>query len=87
MKRVLVFLMLLIGLQLSAQNYPISNISISLPNNLDANMAKWPIGTSIGQFSISALARMVNGRIENMVKDSRVLVSIKKSGFKNMWRL
>ena len=82
MRKILSLLLLLVSMQLTAQTYPITSINISLPTNPDANTANWPISTSIGQVTITAVNRMVNGRIENIVSHSRILVSIKKGGSK-----
>lgn len=81
MKKIISALALLISIHISAQ-YPITSINISLPANPDANTANWPVGTSVGTFTISALAKVNNGRIDNIVKDSRILVTIKKGGAK-----
>ena len=78
MKRTLSFLVLLVSLQLSAQTYPITSITISLPANPDASLTKWGSGT----LTITASAKMVGGRIDGRVQESKLLVTIKKSGGK-----
>lgn len=61
-----------------AQQYPVTSITISLPQNPDANISKWSTGTSM--LNISAMAKMTNGRIDPMLEGCKILVSIKKSG-------
>ncbi len=63
-----------------AQNYPVTGITISLPANPDANTANWGSGTS--QLTISATARAVNGRVDGLAQESKILVIIKKGGGK-----
>lgn len=66
--------------QAFAQNNPITSITISLPANPDANTVNWGAGTS--QLTISATARAVNGRVDGLAQESRILVIIKKGGAK-----
>lgn len=63
---------------LLAQQYPITSINISLPQNPDASTNKWTSATSM--LNITAMAKMVNGKIDPSVEGSKILVSIKKAG-------
>lgn len=66
--------------QLFAQVYPITGITISLPANPDANTANWTGGTGI--LMITASNRFVNGRVDSRLQESKILVSIRKGGSK-----
>lgn len=66
--------------QAFAQNYPVTSINISMPANPDANTINWGAGTS--QLTISATARAVNGRVDGLAQESKILVTIKKGGGK-----
>jgi hypothetical protein len=81
MKIIFGFLLLLITIQVCAQNYPITGITITLPPNPDANITKWSNGTSM--LSISAVAKAgQGGRIDPALESSRILVIIKKGANK-----
>ncbi|MHB1178927.1 MAG: SdrD B-like domain-containing protein [Daejeonella sp.] len=80
MKKILTLLFLVICVQVFAQTYPITSITISLPANPDANTANWGSGTSL--FTLTASAKAANGRVDGRVQESKILVSIKKGGAK-----
>ena len=80
MKKILTFLMMVISMQMFAQNYPITGINITLPAIPDANTANWGTGTSL--IVITANSKGQNGRIDGAVMESRMLVTIKKGGVK-----
>lgn len=75
MKQLLVFLFAIVSLQITAQTYPITSINISLPANPDAIFDRW--GSS---FTITANARLINGKMDVRLSESRILVIIKKNG-------
>jgi hypothetical protein len=74
MRRIVPFLLLVLSLQSKAQNFPVTSITISLPASPDAMLSKWSPGT----LTVSASARMVNGKIDGRVQESKLLVTIKK---------
>ena len=78
MKRILTFVLVVISLQMFAQSYPVSSINISLSPNPDANTANWGNGSSL--LMISATAQSANGRVDPVVMESKLLVTIKKEG-------
>ena len=78
MKKILTFLFMVIALQIHAQNYPITGITITLPANPDANTANWGSGTA--PFLISATARQSAAGVDKLVIESKILVTIKKGG-------
>jgi hypothetical protein len=78
MKKILVIAALLLSIQLLAQPFPVTGVTITAPANPDANTANWKSGA--GMLTISATGRMVNGVIDGRVKESRILVVIKKNG-------
>ncbi len=78
MKKTTLLLLLMLPFCLMAQQYPVTSITINLPQNPDANTSKWSTGTSM--LNITSMAKMVNGRIDPMLEGCRILVSIKKSG-------
>jgi len=80
MKRFLAILLTVISMQMFAQNYPISAINITLPANPDANIANWGSGNSL--LVITASSKGQNGRIDPMVIESKLLLTIKKGGNK-----
>ena len=80
MKKILTYLLMVISMQMFAQNYPITSINISLPATPDANTANWGTGTSL--FVITANSKGQNGRIDGSVMESKLLVTIKKGGAK-----
>lgn len=72
-------LFLLVCFKLQAQN-TITSITITLPANPDSKTANW--GTGVNIFSINAMSKLVNGRVDPKVEGARILVTIKKSGGK-----
>jgi hypothetical protein len=80
MKKILIFFSLLVSVHVTAQTYPITSITISLPANPDANTANWGSATSL--FTITANSKAVNGRVDGHVSESKILVTIKKGGAK-----
>lgn len=80
MKKLFALLLLVTALRVSAQNYPVTGINITLPQNPDANTAKWGSGASMLQ--LSAQTSFISGRVDDRVRDSRVLVNIRKGGSK-----
>ena len=80
MKKIMSLLLLLFFLQANAQQYPITSINISLPQNPDSYTGNWASGVSL--LNITASAKMVNGRLDNNLLESKILVLIKKGGNK-----
>jgi hypothetical protein len=80
MNKVLVFVLMIIVVQGYSQNYPITGINISLPASPDANTANW--GTGKTMLTITATAKAVAGRVDPMVEESKLLLTIKKGGVK-----
>ncbi|HVK97027.1 MAG TPA: hypothetical protein VM368_04375 [Flavisolibacter sp.] len=80
MRKVFSFFPLLLSVQLFAQTYPVTGIIILLPTTPDANISQWSGAT--GMFSITASVRPANGRIDERIQDSKILVTIKKGGAK-----
>ena len=80
MKKTLTLLLLLVTINLLAQNYPVTTISISLPTKPDASTAKWGSGNSM--LIITATAKMNYGQIDYALIESKILVTIKKNGNK-----
>jgi hypothetical protein len=80
MRKLIVLLLLLVTSNLYSQTYPIAGIIITLPANPDPIISRWTTGRSM--LTISARTEMINGRISDVVRDSRILVIIKKSGSK-----
>lgn len=80
MKKILTLLLIVVSLQMFAQSYPITGITISLPANPDANTANWATGASM--LTITAASRLVNGKMDSRLQESRLLVTIKKGGAK-----
>lgn len=80
MKKTLPLLLLIFSVQLSAQNYPVTGITISLPANPDANTANWKTGSSM--LTITANVQMANGRVIETAESAKMLVTIKKAGNK-----
>ena len=81
MKYVITLLFTCISLHVFAQNFPITNINISMPASPNANTANWGQGTS--PFNISAKTVLDSNRqVQGYVVESRILVTIKKGGTK-----
>ncbi len=80
MNKVLLFILMTIVVQGYSQNYPITGINISLPASPDANTANW--GTGKTMLTITATAKAVAGRVDPMVEESKLLLTIKKGGVK-----
>ncbi len=80
MKNLIRLLFLFVSLQLQAQSYPVTSITISLPPNPDANTNNWSAGASM--LTINASTRLVNGKIDGRVQESKILLTIKKGGAK-----
>ncbi len=79
MKQIFTFLLTVITLFASGQNL-ISPVSINLPANPPANTAEW--ATTLPPVMILAQTKLVNGQINGMVQESKILVTIKSSGNK-----
>jgi len=80
MKKLLLSLLMSIAFQGFAQNYPVTNINISLPSSPDPNTANWGSGTSM--LMITAGAKSATGKVDPSVEESRMLVTIRKGGNK-----
>ena len=80
MRKIWWFFVLIFSTQISAQTFPITSINISLPANPDTKTANWGTGSSM--FTITANARTINGKIDDRVRDCKILVVIKKNGSK-----
>lgn len=80
MKNIFYTLFLLVAMQLQAQQYPVTGITISLPVNPNPKTSTWGVGTSI--FSINVSTRPIAGKIDPILEGSRILVQIKKGGAK-----
>ncbi|OIR14215.1 hypothetical protein GALL_46760 [mine drainage metagenome] len=80
MKKFLTLLLLSLSTSVLAQTYPITGISISFPTSPDVNTTKWGSGNSM--LIITATAKMNYGQIDFALTESRILVTIKKSGTK-----
>lgn len=79
MRKLCSLLFLLVALKLQAQ-YPITTINITLPANPDSRTANWGVGVNV--FSINAMSKVVNGRVDPRIEGAKILVIIKKSGAK-----
>ena len=77
MKKIFSLLITLCSLAAFGQ-YPVSNISITLPPNPAANTGDWAM-----PFVITAQARLLQGQVPGKVMESRILVHIKKNGGKS----
>jgi hypothetical protein len=80
MKRILSCFLLLISAGGFAQTYPVTSITVSLISNPDANTNNWKSGPSL--LSISASGKLINGKVEPQLSESKILVTIKKNGSK-----
>jgi hypothetical protein len=78
-KQMLMVVAMLISFWASGQNL-ISPITINIPANPPANMAEW--ATAVPPVMILAQTKLVNGQINGMVQESRILVTIKSAGNK-----
>ncbi len=65
---------------LTAQKYPVTSISINLPDNPDANTENWVSGKN--QLSITAVTKAFNGLADDKVQQSKISVTLKKDGIK-----
>lgn len=72
--------MVIVSLQVFAQNYPVSTVNISLPSTPDANTANWGRGKS--PLVITASAQTDAIKSNPSFRDSRILVIIKSDGNK-----
>lgn len=77
MKKIFSLLITLCSLVAFGQ-YPVSNISITLPPNPAANTGDWTM-----PFVITAQARLLQGQVPGKLMESRILVYIKKNGGKS----
>lgn len=80
MKNVFFALILLSTMQVQAQQYAVTGITISLPLNPNPKTSTWGVGTSI--FSINVSTRPLAGKLDPSLEGSRILVQIKKAGAK-----
>ncbi len=79
MKYIFIFLISVCSQWVSGQNL-ISPITINLPANPPANTAEW--ATTLPPVMILAQTKLVNGQINGMVQESKILVTIKSGGNK-----
>jgi len=63
-----------------AQDYPVTSITITLSPTPDKKTANWKSGTSL--LTITATAKMIDGKVDLRAKDSKMLVIIKKGNTK-----
>ena len=80
MKKILLFILMVISAQMYAQNYPVSSINVTLPANPDPNTANWGNGASV--FIINATAKTGAAGIDKLLIESKILVTIKQGGDK-----
>jgi hypothetical protein len=80
MKRLLFLFTFIITTVANAQNYPITNVIITLPLNPPAKTADW--ATALPPVMITAKGALQNGQLNGMVQESKILVTIKKDGGK-----
>lgn len=78
MRTFFVLVYTLFTINLLAQSNSINSISINLPQNPNSKTVNWGTGNSL--ITISAMAKMVNGRVDPLLENSKILVVIKKSG-------
>lgn len=71
-------LLILTAPLLQAQQYPVTSITISLPQNPNSNINNWGTGSSF--FSINVATKPLSGALNPILEYSRILVVIKKSG-------
>lgn len=79
MKRIISLLITLCSLAAMGQ-YPVSSISITIANNPPANTADWV--TAMPPLMITAQAKLVQGKMDPRVQESRILVTIKNGSNK-----
>lgn len=79
MKHIFTLLLAVISFFANGQNL-ISPITINLPANPPANTAEW--ATALPPVMILAQTKLVNGQINGMVQESKILVTIKSGGSK-----
>ncbi len=80
MLKLLTIILSVLSIQAFAQIHPVTAISISLPASPNSNTANWGGGTSL--LTITATAKMENGRVVSAAEDSKLLLIIKKAGVK-----
>jgi hypothetical protein len=78
-KHILIALSCLVSFCSSGQNL-IGPITINLPPNLPANSAEW--ATAVPPVMILAQAKLVNGQVNSMIQESKILVTIRSGGSK-----
>jgi hypothetical protein len=78
-KQMLLAIICFISICASAQTL-ISPITINLPANPPANTAEW--ATALPPAMILAQTKLVNGQVNGMVQESKILVTIKSGGSK-----
>ncbi len=74
MKKNLILLLMIISVQIMAQDYPITDIKVNIPKNPEGNIANWINLTNV--FSIEASAKIGGKAIDKMVQLSKILVTI-----------
>ena len=79
MKLISILLISLCTLTAMAQ-YPVSSISISVSNNPPANTTDW--ATAMPPLMVTAQAKLVQGKMDPRVQESRILVTIKNGSNK-----
>ncbi|MEJ7693427.1 hypothetical protein [Daejeonella sp.] len=80
MVKSLTFIFCLLSIHIFSQAQPVTSITISLPASPNANTANWGGGTSL--LTITATAKMENGRVASAAEESKLLLIIKKAGVK-----
>lgn len=80
MVKSLTIILSLLTIQAFSQTQPVTSISISLPASPSPNTANW--GGGISLLTITATAKMENGRVVTAAEDSKLLLIIKKAGVK-----
>lgn len=80
MKAIFTLALIVMSLQLLAQDYPITGITITLPANPDASTVNWKSGASI--LTITANAKIINNKIDPRLSESKMLVTINKGNTK-----
>lgn len=80
MGKIVTLLLLAFTLQASSQNNVITGVNISFPTNPNPNTANWTTGTSL--LTISANAKLENGRVATDAEGARILVFVRKNGIR-----